>query len=531
MLPTHNINLMTAPKMPRFNSPHLNFGVLNRGGKIPFIFKWIVIALAAIFTGLVATTDSPIAIALLVGVCFGGGLLIWPQVSVWLILAGTLLVNGAIGLTFPSLTKVSWLFSMLGFLLLAGGVLTMASSNYRKRGKVPRFILALLAMMATSVGLSFLGESSVVEILAGTKRTFQLWGLMLAVTLMPVDARSAKRFGSWLKFLFVIGFIQLPAALFERIVLVPQRVGMGNGVVPIDIVSGTFESSLEGGGSSSVMCIFLIVMLAYVFAAWREKALSAGHMMLFAVLLGAPLFIGETKLVLVLLPMMFLLVFATDIRRNPVMAAFAIVTAGILVAILAWVYFAAFAVQNMTPEQQFQKALDYNFGSVGYYSRYSLNRTTATSFWFAQHGLNQPIQTMFGHGIGSSYSGAGTLTPGHLNRQYQSLGINLTGLTTLLWDTGLVGISLFLVALLSAWRSSTRLMADAVSGGARARLAAVQVSLACIAFALLYSNSMFAGMSHETILAFTFGYLAWLVRANGGSLPQDHAHSLSDPRA
>lgn len=487
---------------------------------LPLIVASVLISVLA---GLVATTASPIAIALMLGLCAGGFLFVRPDISIWMILAGTLVINGVVGLALPALAKVSWLFSLLGFFLLVGGLLGQFTTR-KVRTPMPGFIVMLLIMMFASIATSFLGQGTLLEIFAGTKRTYQLWGLMLAVALMPIDSDAYRRIGTWLKFLFVVGLLQLPAGLFERIVLVPKRIGMGNGVVPIDIVSGTFEASLEGGGSSSVMCIFLIVVLSYVLAAWRENAIKTGRMVIFVLLLGAPLFIGETKLVLVLLPMMFILVFISEIRRNPVIAAFAMAVAGLLTVVLLWIYFAAFAVQNNTPAQQLQKAIDYNFGSVGYYDRYSLNRTTAMTFWLGQHGTAHPVETIFGHGIGSSYAGAGTLAPGHLNQRYRSMGINLTGLSTLLWDTGLLGTSLFIAALLAAWRASAQMAKTAVSGIARARLTAVRVSLACIAFALLYSNSMFAGMSHETILAFTFGYLAWLMRAQASGLLKATSH-------
>jgi hypothetical protein len=309
-----------------------------------------------------------------------------------------------------------------------------------------------------------------------------------------------------------VALFQLPSALFERLILVPKRIGLGGGVVPIDIVSGTFEASLEGGGSSSIMVIFLIIVLAYVLSAWKEKVISTGKMATFALLLGSPLFLGETKIALVLLPMMFSMVFATQIRRHPVKAVGALVVAALLTALLAWVYLSMMATGKSTPAQQVQKAIDYNFGNVGYYDRYSLNRTTATTFWFGQHGLNNPVETVFGHGIGSSYSGAGSLVPGHLNSRYPFMAINLTTLSTLLWDTGLLGTMLFMVAFFAAWRASSRLMGSVAAGVDRARIIALRVSLACNAFSILYSNSMLASMSHQTILALTLGCLAWLVR-------------------
>lgn len=481
--------------------------------------KWSFRAVAAtgllctliLVYGAVATTANPMAIALAVGVVLGGMLLARLDIAIWLVLIGTLLINGAVSLALPSLTKTAWLFSLLGFFLLAGSLITQLMSR-RNAVHLPGFITVLVVMMFASLITSFLGKGSAVEVLVGAKRAYQLWGLMVAIALMSRDSRSVARTGAWLKFLFVVALLQLPTALFERIVLVPKRVGMGGGVVPIDIVSGTFEASMEGGGSSSIMVIFLIIMLAYVFAAWKDKVIPSRRMALYAVLLGAPLFLGETKIAVVLLPMMFAMVFAGELRRNPFAAVGALIVGAGIAVCLGWIYLSVLATESVTPEQQLQKAIDYNFGSVGYYDRYSLNRTTATTFWFGEHGLENPVETVFGHGVGSSYAGAGSLVPGHLNSRYPFMAINLTALSTLLWDTGLLGTSLFLVAFLAAWRTAAGLQRQAPPGAGRAILVALRVSLACNGFALLYSNSMLSGMSHETILALTFGYLAWLVR-------------------
>ena len=471
----------------------------------------ILFVILAVVFGLIAASGSLIPIALATGILAGGFLLIRLDMAVTMVLAGTLLIGGVVGLAFPGLTKLAWLFSMLGFFLFAGSILTHFLVHNSDSG-LPGFVSALIVLMVCSVTFSLFGSGSIIEVMACTKRTYQLWGLMLALAMLPIDATGVRRMNSWIGFIFIVALLQLPAALLERLILVPKRAGMGGGVVPIDIVSGTFEASLEGGGSSSIMVIFLIIVLAYVFAAWKDKAIGNGRMCMLAVLLGTPLFLGETKIALLLLPMMFVMVFAAEIRRHPVKTIITLIIAGLLTAILAWVYLSILATGILAPEQQVQKAIDYNFGSVGYYDRYSLNRTTATIFWFSQHGLHNPVETVFGHGIGSSYSGAGSLVPGHLNKSYPFMAINLTALSTLLWDTGLLGTALFMGAFIAAWHASSRLLKNAVAGSDRARLFAVRVSLACNAFAIFYSNSMLASMSHETILAMTFGYLAWLVR-------------------
>jgi hypothetical protein len=463
--------------------------------------------------GLIATTGSLLIVAIAIGSLFSIFLLMRIDLAVWMILVGAILVSGPVGLAFPETSKLPWMFSILGFFLL-GAALLMRFQAEKNAVPLPGFIRALLIFMVASVAYSFFGDGSIFEILAGTKRTYQLFGFMLVIAMMPINDKSRMRFDAWLKFLYWVAFLQLPFALFQRLVLVPKRVGLGGGTVAIDIVSGTFEASLDGGGSSSILVMFLIIILAYVLSAWQQKLISFWKMLLPALILAAPLFLGETKIALVLLPMMFGMVFAEDLRKHPIKAV-AGVLFGVLVAILlGWLYLSVLATGATTIEQQLQKTIDYNFGSVGYLDRYSLNRTSAIAFWFTQHGLNNPVEAVFGHGIGSSYSGTGSLVPGHLSQRYPFMAINLTGVSTLLWDTGLLGTGLMFAIFWAAWRATSKLLRIVPRGEQHAHIMGLKVSIACNAFMLLYSNSIFAGLSHETILAFSIGYVAWLTRVH-----------------
>ncbi|WP_228719940.1 hypothetical protein [Methylococcus geothermalis] len=487
------------------------------GDAVPAYRPWEIglVTAVAVLAGLLASISQPIVLAVFVGGFLSLFLLSRIDFAVWLLLAGTLVVNGAVLLMFPRMTKLSWALSMLGFFLLAAGLFSLFLGRRRERVRLPGFLMLFLVLVALSAGTSLLGKGSVLEILAGIKRSYQMLGLALALAVAPVTGAWRRHFQAWGGFLLFAAILQLPVALYERIVLVPLRVGMGGGIVPIDIVSGTFEPNFEGGGENGTMVIFLVVCLAYVLTAWRERALSSLWTSVFVVELGVPLFLGETKIALVLLPMMFLQVFSREIRRKPLVAAAALTSGALFTVVLAWLYFSAFAIQGKSPEQMVQNTIDYNFGSAGYYgNKASLNRTTVLTFWLHEHGLHNPVETLFGHGMGASYAGAGTLVEGHLNRKYPAMAINLNTASTLLWDSGVVGATLFLGVLATAWRASGRLLSRCADGAERGRLVALRVCLAANVFSLWYSNSLMNSPSHELLFAFTLGYLAWLARAD-----------------
>lgn len=472
----------------------------------------------AVLFGWVAAKGAVLPSAIAVGVLFGGIFFKRSDLAISLVLVGTLLLMGPVGLFFPALTKLARLFSLLGFFLLASMTLIGLSA---RQGQVPlpAFMVLLLSLMCVSTVTSFFGGGGVAEVSAGVKRAWQLWGLMLALAMMPLNDRGEALYQGWLKLLFFIALLQLPFALYQYWVLVPQRMGMGHGVVPIDVVAGTFEASMTGGGSSGTMAMFLILVLAFVLASWKEGLLKSQHALLLSCWLGVPLFIGETKLVLVLLPLMLLIVFVTDIRKHPVAALLAVLLGILLTTTLAWLYFKMLATDFMTPAERLQQTLDYNFGAVGYSGRYSLNRTSVVTFWMNEHGWRNPVTMLFGHGLGSSYSGDGSLVPGHLNRFYAGLDINLTTLSTLLWDGGLLAVCLLIGAFFFAWRTSSRLLSQAGIGWDKVILNVLRVSLIFNFFMVFYSNSMLSSMSHEALLAFTFGYLAWLARRSHVATP------------
>jgi hypothetical protein len=480
----------------------------------------IAIGGAAIITGLLASTGEVLALAPVAGGLLSLFLLTRFDLAIWLLLVGALWLNGWVTLLLPGMNKVSWALSMLGFFLLLGSAIVFFSERDRQSLRLPAFVPLLLILVGVSCSLAFvLGRGSAMEILAGIKRAYQLVGLTVALALLPVNGYTQRCFDAWLTFFSVLALLQFPMALFQRIVLVPMRVGMGGGVVPLDIVSGTFESYLRGGGSSSVMAMFLTICIAYGFAAWREGLWSTAKLVRVVVWLAAPLSLGETKIVLVLLPMMFLLVFARQARMRPFLTFFILFLGGVLVMVLGWLYFASMAKQGRSVEEEIQRTIEYNFGSAGYYEgRASLNRTTVLTFWGREHGLHNPLETVFGHGLGSSYSsrapeGTGALVAGHLSRRYRAMAINLTAASTLLWETGILGIGLLSAVFVSAWWTSGRLLDGSKDPMLRARLTALRVSLAVHAVAVLYSNAIVNSLSQETLFAFSLGYLAWLARA------------------
>lgn len=456
----------------------------------------------AVFFGLLATTANPILIGLAVGLFGGIFLLAAPRVTVWLILGLGLGSGALLSLAGGGLDKVSWAISMMAFLLFLPALMRLL-----RYPQMPAFAwLALLFIMET-VFSALLERHSLGEYIIGFKRYFQASGLMLALAVL---AFSRKDFDRWLKLLFGIALLQLPFAVYERFVLVPMR---GNSPEAMDVVAGTLGASIVGGSPNSVMALFVLVAFAFVFMRWRAGALPGWKCLFAGALLLAPLGLGETKIVVVMIPLIGMVLLRREFIRNPIrylplLAAFAMLT-----FLAAYVY--VFWILDSTFYEVVSTSLRYNTGEQGYGNMY-LNRTTVVTFWWSLQGLHDPLGFLFGHGLGSSYGFLGNT--GHIAAHYPMHGIGLTTISTLLWDTGAVGFALYVAVFASAWLAANRLLKSSTDPVLRGDVLAIQSAIAQFALFMLYSDSQVNLISMELIVASVLGYLAFLLRENAAAL-------------
>lgn len=468
---------------------------------------FVVVVVLAIFFGLVAVTANVIIVALAAGLLVGLLLLALPIWSIWLILFSGLLVVGVLPLWLDFLaTKSVWAVSLLGFLLFLGAIykLLITPSLFKT---TPAFIWVALAFIAFVVTNSIAQWYSASEFLGGIKRYFQVWGLMFAMAWVVTDP---AHFRNWKKFLLIVALMQLPFAVYELLVLVPKREALVTslpGLVPIDVVAGTFGASLYTGGANAEMATFLIIVFAFLLAHSREKTLPAKYLVLLTLPVLAPLFMGDTKVVVILLPLAFFVLFRRELIARPHYGVLGLIVGGFLTVAAGYAYL---ALSQKSLDKFVTETLEYNVYHGGYGS-YALNRTTVLSFWAEQQGANDPVSFLFGNGLGSAQPSS-TLVPGHVAMRYRGYGIGLTGTSTLLWETGIFGFGLFMTVLALAWRCAGQLRRFSAVPAIRADASAIQAALAIFAFYPFYRATLLDTLTFQTVFVTLLGYLAWLHR-------------------
>lgn len=469
-----------------------------------------VFLLFAILFGLIAVTANLILVALSAGLIVGALLLAKPQWNIWLILSFGLLVAGVLPIWVDFIaSKAIWGVSILGFVLLASALFKLIATPGAARN-TPGFIWVALAFFFYVVISSVAQWHGAGEFLSGLKRYFQMWGLLFALCWLSVDKQDIRR---WRVFMLLVALAQLPFAVYELIDLVPLREGLVwsiPGLVPIDVVAGTFGSYLYQGGANAEMATFLIIVLAFLLARRKEKQLSPARLYLLAPLVMAPLFLGETKAVVILLPLMFLVLYRRELIARPHYALVALAMGTVFTFAAGYAYM---SLSKKSLDQQVADILDYNIYDRGY-GNLRLNRTTVLTFWAEQQGAQDPVSLFFGNGLGSAQSGT-SLAPGHVAERFPTYGIGLTAASTLLWETGSFGFGLFLVMLVLAWRAAGRLWQHVTDPLVRADLSAIQSAIAIFTFYLFYRSSLMDNLSFQIVFVSLLGYLAWLHRKYG----------------
>ena len=462
----------------------------------------ICISFIAIFTGLIAATGSPVLVALLVGLIAGVALLWVPSASVWMLLVLGLLSGFFISL-FPILNKLPWALTLLSMLLLLPVIL-----KFIEHKNIPTFIWIAFVFMCYSLLVSFIQWDSFSQLIAGFKRYFQMYGLMFALALLAFKPEDYKQ---WLKLMLIIALMQLPFALFEFFVLVGMRGGHG-GAEATDVVAGTLGANIEGGSASAEMAAFLIMAMAFLIARWKEGLIDRFKTILFGIICLLPLGLGETKIVILLLPIAWLILMRDDIKKHTGRFILQLFILLLVTSLFGFLYLGLnkASVSSMTNLDVLNQTLSYNVGKQGY-GNYLLNRTTVIGFWWKNQSLGDPLGMLLGHGLGSSYFSPGNAVAGNIAIQYIGYGIDLTSASSLLWDTGLLGFALFLIIFITAWAAAGKLRKNSSYADVRADASAIQACIIILVMFTFFDNTLVNILSFELIYAFVLGYLGYLV--------------------
>jgi hypothetical protein len=467
-----------------------------------------------------STGDSLIYAALPATALFGLYFAAHPVWLLWSSLIGGLVVSGLVRLYVPQLQLLRWALAPIAILLLLQAVAaSLRPQTAYGQSPLPAAIPWAFGFIAICILGSLLGDFHSERFIIGLKGYLQVWGLLFAMAFYPWPARVIDRIP---KFLFWIAMLQLPFVLHQLVFLVPRRIGMGDGIVPIDVVAGTFGANLEGGGANAILNAFLMVVLAGVLAARQLHLISTRMTVLLAVPLLFPVLVNEAKVSVLYWGAVFLVLYGKDMLARPLRFFAAAVSGLVVLALMLTAYTlnapSSARVESWTDLVRF--TYEYNVANDEISGQFS--RVGAVKFWWEQHGFDNLEEAVLGHGVG--YTRVAD-TDADFRKTVRAIvggipldidlnkNIGYSAVAALLWETGLLGLLCIFALLAATFRAAGRLVTIYADVPQRvATLRAIRAGCAIIFITLWHKNVFVFDVAYQTFVMLLIGIVAYWER-------------------
>lgn len=480
-----------------------------------------LLAVAGVGTSLVLSRGadfiSSLSFSLILLLCIGAVgaifLSLRPVLLLWCATLVSLVVAGTVKYFIPQLGHIWWLAYGAALLMyfVAFSSLFRERSGHVALSKILNFSLA--GLLFISLLSSAIAVSPLAQVIAASKSLFLfggLWAFFRYFQLRPDTVQS------WLKGILYVGLLQWPIACYQYFFVRSWRIEKGLGTVEAaDSVVGTFGGSMESGGLTAVMAFFLIVCLVVLLAFYKERLCSKKQVWAASLLIFIPLLLMEVKVIFFYIPVALFFLFHKEVKRRPF--AF-VIWSMVLIALMGSMLFLYqifhWSAGKTDLQESIAKAFSYSFQSKAGYQPteiVSLTRRGVIEFWMEQHGNENPIQTLFGHGLGASRT-VGQVT-GLEAARYAPANIDRTALALFLWDFGVIGMLCILGILVGAYRQFSKTIRSSRHAPWQQALAAgLQAVLPMFFMSMLYRNDIPYAAPMMFILMGTLGLGDWLLK-------------------
>jgi hypothetical protein len=491
---------------------------------------WLVAGAAVVLGiagGLVSAFGRPELTVIALGLVLAALVVSSRTALFWFVVIGALVVTGVAQLYLPGSRYLRYVVPLasLGFLLHWLGD---ALARRDEPAVLPPPLVWGFAFVAISVISTLINLTDPVIALVGFKNYFQMWLFFLAFVFLRWDDSLPRRLYVGL---LLIGLLQLPFAAHEYLVLSPRLVGLGEGIVPADVIAGTFGAMQAGGGANAVLAAFQVILVGLLLAMWKHGRLGTFWLVVSSAVLLTPLLVNQAKIAVLYLPLMFMVVFYRDILRRPGKFLFAGAGLAGLVAVLltallltnpsgqlgSWSELAENVVARQTA------SVDERQGQYA-----ELSRWTALTFWAQQHAHADPVHTLLGHGPGATREpeGGGLGVTGTLaQRKYGGLRIGYTAVSALLWEVGVVGLLTVIGMLVSAFVAAGQL-ARYYAGRSEFRSAlfdGLRAAIAVLLLSLAHKDFFVVHLPYQALVYLILGYIGYEWLRVARDQDEDHA--------
>lgn len=438
------------------------------------------------------------------GTLAGSILFAFPTVAIWCMLVMSMVVNGPVSYFFPSLGYIGWGTVLVSLVLLFRGGAAAIKSFHRKDIPFPFFLWPFLLILFVSL-LSTSGSLEFKEMFIASKNFFQFWSIPLVLYYV---IKKEEIIGKIMKSILLIALFSTPLALVQYKFFA--------GMYPGDSVTGTFGGQIAGGGPNAAFAIFLLIQIAVILSLMTHQVLKIYWGIPLILWLLLPIFLTNSKAIILFIPFMFFIIYGKDIFQRPLVA----ITGGILIIsfTIGILLFYFHQSEIYAGKGRVISLHDYVDKSIGYNIKSEehgrLSRLAAITYWFHENNFTKkPLRFFFGHGLGATKDTG--LIVGHVAAQnkYRGKRIGFTALPRLLWDIGLIGTFIFLALFIKAFVLASKLKKHSnLPVQHRAFMEGCQIAILFFLFSLPYQLSIINIQAFNAFSMFVVGYIGYWQR-------------------
>jgi hypothetical protein len=473
---------------------------------------WLAAAPIAVLAGAVASTGDLKLIALFFGALVGLVAALFPTALFWLAITISIVLAGTAQLYFPSLELIRWAVVPISVLLVIHLLIQafQSSLQYRNPGNTPPILWLLLAFMLVNLITAFVNQQNLASLAIGLKGYFQLWGVLFWMALLN---RNHEIMEHWLpKVVLLLALIQVPFALHQYLFIAPIRHNLEQGIVPLDIVTGTFGGSINGGGANAALAVFLLVVWSCILALWKNHAISTPKTLLLSAILLMPVMINEAKVSIIYAVAIFIVVFRHGIVRD--FSRFV----GVSIMIIGVVAVMFITYIRHAPEGK----VDSWTGLITYTVEYNLmkdeqwdgklSRGGSIKLWLQEHGST--VNTLLGYGVGVTRSESQSGLTKRLGiKDPQSFGVGNLAAIAVLWESGVIGFGIVTALFWVGFRSACLLERRYVENARQSAIfLGLQGAVVILYISLWHKNFFLFHIAYQAVLVLLFGYLIYWLR-------------------
>ena len=220
---------------------------LRRDGVVKSVLRFLLVYAAAsgvaLLSGIISASGRIELVALFTGVILAAAVMTSQRTLFWFVIVGGLVITGVAQLYLPGARHIRYLVPLAAAGLILHGIMARLTAEYAEsfQHKIPSLLQWALAFLILGLASLLINWDGIGVAINGLKGYFQAWPLLLGMVMIRWD----KQFIDMMpKLILAIAFIQIPFVLHQYLFLVPMRIGLGDQIVPVDVVAGTFGATL-----------------------------------------------------------------------------------------------------------------------------------------------------------------------------------------------------------------------------------------------------------------------------------------------